>query len=76
MAMNIDPQVEQDLTKIAARHNMSVNTLLSKFTAKENKYWQEYEEDKATLEAMKKGDYIEHEDMMNWLDNLDKGLDV
>ena len=66
--MNIrisDKEIEV-LKTVAAIKNISVDGLLQE----QERYLREYEEDKATLEAMKKGDFITQEKMFSKMDRL------
>jgi len=72
--MNIrisDKEIEV-LKTVAAIKNTSVDGLLHSYVQEQERYLREYEEDKATLEAMKKGDFITQEEMFAKMDRLAK----
>ena len=70
MSIEIDPKIERDLTELAVLKNMSVNALLREFTADQKRYWKEWAEDQASLEAMEKGDYISQDAMFSKIDKM------
>ncbi len=76
MKVEIDQQTEDRLKEIAAVSNLSPEALAAEILLQQTQnkdqvqYWREHAEDNATLKAMKKGDFVEHNDMMNFLDDL------
>jgi len=72
MSLNIDPQIEHDLAKLAGMKNISVNALLREFTAEQKRYWQERTEDAASLNAMENGEFIDQETMLAKMDTMIK----
>jgi len=73
MSLEIDPQIEKDLTQLANMKNVSVNGLLREFTVKQKQYFIDLDEDMRRLDAMKKDGGIPHDEMMDWLEDLAQG---
>ncbi|MEE8057837.1 MAG: hypothetical protein V3T17_08385 [Pseudomonadales bacterium] len=70
--MNISDKAVETLKTVAAIKNTSVEGLLHSYVKEQERYLREYEEDKATLEAMKTGDFITQEEMFTKMDRLAK----
>lgn len=74
MKIDIDPQTAERLKALEAINGTPPEELITQIVStsvtKDARYWKEYEEDKATLEAMQNGEFITHEDMMIKLDRL------
>lgn len=70
MSLNIDPQIERDLSKLADMRNITVNALLRDFTAEQKRYWRERSEDADSLDAMQKGEFIDQGTMLSKMDGL------
>jgi len=76
MNIDLDNKTIEKLQAVAALQNTSVSDLLRVYADEQETYWRELKEDTETLEAMKNGDYIKHDDMMDFLDKLDAEQDV
>ena len=63
MSLNIDPNIERDLTELAGLQNVSVNALLREFTAAQKRYWKERAEDMARLEYAKQNGGVSQDEM-------------
>ncbi len=73
MDIELTKENKESLAAIAALKDMSPERLASRMLEEQIQQAAQFEkekaEDEATLEAMKNGDYIEHDDMMKWLDS-------
>ena len=70
MSLNIDPNIERDLTELAGLQNVSVNALLREFTAEQKRYWKERAEDMARLENVKQNGGVTQGEMKVRFDEL------
>ncbi len=70
MSLNIDPNIERDLTELAGLQNVSVNALLREFTAEQKRYWKERAEDMARLENAKQNGGVSQDEMKAHFDEL------
>lgn len=70
MSLEIDPQIERDLSKLADLKNISVNTLLRDFTAEQKRYWEERTEDMDSLKLMQNGEFVDQDTMLSKFDSM------
>ena len=72
MKVEIDQKTASTISEIAAINGTSPERIVARALEKDARYWREYEEDKANLQAMKEGDFISQDDMFKKLDHLAK----
>lgn len=76
MKVDIDPHTTEKLEALAAINGIAPERLIAQIISesvnKDARYWQEYEEDKASLEAMKQGNYMSGESMQTKMLKLEE----
>ena len=76
MKVEIDQKTANKLTALAAINGTSLETLIARAVAKDERYWREYEEDMASLKDMKAHGGVPHDEMMNWLKDSSEDKNV
>lgn len=69
MKIEIDQKTANTINAIAAINGTSPERVVARAVEKDARYWQQYEKDKASIAEMEDGEYVENDQVMEWLDS-------